>query len=127
MEQLQSALDELKNLVLLGPAALTIFVAINIGAGLKRWKRIPDWTIPFILAFLVCGPGYAILAKYWNQDYRSTMLPMNLGLGILFGFSSVGLHQAIRQNALLRNLPILSFLVPATGDTVQIKKEDVQP
>jgi hypothetical protein len=125
MEQLQPAIDELKNLVLLGPAALVILVAIHIGAGLKRWQRIPDWTIPFILAPL-CGAGYAVLAKVWNQDYRATMLPVNIGLGILFGFSSVGIHQAIRQNSLLRNLPILSFLVPPNGNTEIIKKDDVK-
>jgi hypothetical protein len=125
MELLNSAIEELKNLVLLGPAAVTIFLCINIGAGLKRWPRIPDWTIPFILA-VIAGAGYAILAKYWIKDYRSTMLPMNIGLGVLFGFSSVGIHQAVRQNALLRNLPILNILVPPTGDTMQFKKDDVK-
>jgi hypothetical protein len=124
MQELTTALDELKNLVLLREAVIVILVLINLGAVLKRWHRLPDALIPLLLAILG-AVGYAWLAKVANHDYRAGMLPLNIGLGALFGFSTVGIHQFIRQTPFLRNLPLVSLLVPPSGDTVIVKKEDV--
>lgn len=125
MEQLQSAFEELKNLVLLREAIVVILILIHLGAALKRWNRFPDGLIPLILAVLG-GAGYAYLAHKANHDYRAGMLGMNFGLGMLFGFSTVGIHQFVRQTPWLRNMPLLSILVPKTGDTDIITKDDVK-
>lgn len=120
MEQLISFLDELKH-----PSVITLLLCINIGAALKRIPKFADWLIPLALA-IIGAASYTFLAYKFDQDYRADIYINNIGLGALLGFGSVGIHQFIRQNKTLRDLPVLRFLVPPNGNTQIITKDDVK-
>lgn len=114
--KLEPYLDQLQNLVLVVPFAVTALLCIGAGAAAKRAQFFPDQQIPFWLGMLG-GVAYPLIAWQMNQDYRSGLWALNAAIGLVTGFSSVGIHQMIRNSPFLSKLPILKLLVPPTGGT----------
>ncbi len=108
--------EEVRNLVLVTPLAITILICISAGAALKRAHFFADERIPFWLGPLG-GVVYALMAWQLNQDYRASMWALNVALGVFAGWNSVGIHQVIRNSPLLSKFPLLKLLVPPTGNT----------
>lgn len=115
-------LDQLQNLVLVVPFAITALLCIGAGVAAKQARFFPNERIPFWLGVLG-GVAYPLIAWQMNQDYRSGLWAVNAAIGLVTGFSSVGIHQWIRNSPFLSKLPILKLLVPPTGEAEITEKK----
>lgn len=75
----------------LSPAAITLFVLIGIGRGLKTWELFPDKYIP--LALMTLGGLFWSLENIHAYTFVVTM--QGFGMGLV----AVGAHQLMKQAA----------------------------
>lgn len=110
-------MDMLDQILSVTPHVGLVLCLNVLGYWLKR-SPVKDWLIPFILLPLA-AIAWPIIADVKNDDYTAQLVTRNVIVGILLGAASIGLHQIVRK--------IFPFLFPERGDTMIIKKDDVEP
>lgn len=87
-------MDAIMNLGIVPVAAITV-ICFLVGMGLKNFGKIDKW-IPF-----ACGAigGIIGLIGYLTnfQEIQASHPIVAIGIGIISGFASTGVHQAVKQ------------------------------
>lgn len=83
---------ELTNYATVLPIVIICFL---VGMICKSWSKIPDKTIPWIVAAF--GGIIAIPAMYVMPDFPATDIITSIAVGIASGYTSIGVHQTYKQ------------------------------